>query len=212
MEKTPAIVLLGPTGSGKTPLGELLERRGLWGRPCRHFDFGRHLRRIVTADESPDYLTQADLDFLRTVLHTAALLEDEHFHVADRILRAFIADGANADDLIILNGLPRHVGQASDLDAIVAVQLVIHLDCSPDAARARIRTNVGGDRATRTDDDRRSVRNKLAIFERRVAPLLDYYRHRGLTIEALPVAPDTSPEDVWDTLDERGRDRRRLPG
>ncbi|MCX7427258.1 MAG: hypothetical protein NTW96_16720 [Planctomycetia bacterium] len=42
-----AMLLLGPTGSGKTPLGDLLERRGLGGRRCVHFDFGAHLRRIV---------------------------------------------------------------------------------------------------------------------------------------------------------------------
>ena len=42
-----ALLLIGPTGSGKTPLGELLERSGLWGRPCRHFDFGERMRRIA---------------------------------------------------------------------------------------------------------------------------------------------------------------------
>ena len=48
-----AIVLLGPTGSGKTPLGDLIERCGLWGAPCLHFDFGACLRSIVEQDR-PD--------------------------------------------------------------------------------------------------------------------------------------------------------------
>ena len=47
MQRPSAILLLGPTGSGKTPLGELMERRGFGGRRCRHFDLGDRLRRFV---------------------------------------------------------------------------------------------------------------------------------------------------------------------
>jgi hypothetical protein len=43
----PALLLLGPTGAGKTPLGDWLEAHGLWGRPCHHFDFGANLRAVV---------------------------------------------------------------------------------------------------------------------------------------------------------------------
>ena len=42
-----AILLLGPTGSGKSPLGDELEANGLNGRRCLHFDFGRRLRRAA---------------------------------------------------------------------------------------------------------------------------------------------------------------------
>ena len=47
-DKPQAVVLLGPTGSGKTPLGEWLEAKGLGGRRCHHFDFGTRLRRVAT--------------------------------------------------------------------------------------------------------------------------------------------------------------------
>ena len=47
-----AVLLLGPTGAGKSPLGDWLEARGLWGRPCHHFDFGANLRAIVAAGPS----------------------------------------------------------------------------------------------------------------------------------------------------------------
>ena len=45
----PALLLLGPTGSGKTPLGDEIERRGLYGRRCLHFDFGASLRAAASA-------------------------------------------------------------------------------------------------------------------------------------------------------------------
>jgi len=45
--RNPAVLLLGPTGAGKTPLGEMIEARGLWGMSCLHFDFGANLRAVV---------------------------------------------------------------------------------------------------------------------------------------------------------------------
>jgi adenylate kinase family enzyme len=55
-----AILLLGPTGSGKTPLGQVLERRGLWGHRCSHFDFGDNLREIVARDEPDESIGAED--------------------------------------------------------------------------------------------------------------------------------------------------------
>ncbi|MGB2821725.1 MAG: hypothetical protein WBF17_12140, partial [Phycisphaerae bacterium] len=75
MDRPRAILLIGPTGSGKTPLGELLERRGLWARRCRHFDFGRRMRRIAAADPPPEWLDPAEVEVLRAVLATGALRE-----------------------------------------------------------------------------------------------------------------------------------------
>ncbi|HET6430150.1 MAG TPA: hypothetical protein VFJ30_17170, partial [Phycisphaerae bacterium] len=87
MIRTNAILLLGPTGSGKTPLGEMLQARGLRGRRCAHFDFGDSLRRAVAAASPPDGLPRQDIAFLKGVLESGALLEDEHFHIAETILR-----------------------------------------------------------------------------------------------------------------------------
>lgn len=204
MERPGAILLLGPTGSGKTPLGQLLEARGLRGRSCRHFDFGEQLRRAVSAAAPPAYLTAQDVRFLRGVLQSGALLEDEHFHVAEAILRAFLEElPAVGRPLVVLNGLPRHAGQAGDVDAIVAVEAVIELSCTPETVFERIRTDAGGDRAPRTDDDVAAVRNKLELYARRTAPLLEHYRGQGVGIECVEVGPDTSARDVWTRLQPR---------
>ena len=86
-----AILLLGPTGSGKTPLGDLIERRGLAGAPCLHFDFGANLRRIVERDRPDEHLGREEIDFLRRVLPSGALLENERFSIAERVLRSLLA-------------------------------------------------------------------------------------------------------------------------
>ena len=62
MPPSDAILLLGPTAAGKTPLGQLFADRGLWGRPCVHFDFGENLRRIADSG-SADGLESALLQY-----------------------------------------------------------------------------------------------------------------------------------------------------
>ena len=118
MARPAALLLIGPTGSGKTPLGDLLDREGLWHRRCCHFDFGERMRRIVagaggmgvppmggvSTGETPvgptvkmpvprrmgivaggAALSPTVVEFLRGVLASGALLEDEHFHIAEKI-------------------------------------------------------------------------------------------------------------------------------
>jgi len=203
MPRPNAILLVGPTGSGKSPLGDLLEKRGCCGRGCVHFDFGRELRRIVAGDEPSDCLAREDVDFLKGVLETGALLEDEHFPIAEKILRGFIERSDLAeDDFVLLNGLPRHVGQAEGVDAIVDVQMVISLECTPEVIYERIGLNAGGDRSGRPDDDAESVRKRLEVFAARTAPLVDHYRCLGVSIVTVEVEVRTTPDDIRRMLHE----------
>jgi adenylate kinase family enzyme len=204
-----AILLIGPTGAGKTPLGELLDREGLWDRRCCHFDFGDRMRRIVAGTDgavaaASAGLAIADVQFLRDVLASGALLENEHFHIAEKILRAFLAERrVGAKDLLVLNGLPRHVGQADDVAAIVNVRAVVELTCPADVVLARIRTNAGGDRAERNDDADAAVRAKLAIYGGRTALLLDHYRRHAAAVITVDVGVETTATDARAALQGR---------
>ncbi len=103
--------------------------------------------------------------------------------------------------MVVLNGLPRHVGQAEAVDAILTVEVVIVLDCSPETVLRRIRRDVGGDRAGRRDDDAESVRNKLRIFGERTAPLVEHYRARQAQIATIDVTPAMTAHAMWESLD-----------
>jgi len=204
-DKTGAFLLLGPTGSGKTPLGELIQERGLWQRPCTHFDFGDNLRRVVAENRPDEMVSREDVEFLRQVLRSGALLENEDFPIAERVLRSFLRGRqAGSRTAVVLNGLPRHVGQAEAVDAIVTVEAVISLDCSPETVLERIRRDVGGDRAGRPDDDPQAIRNKLRIFHERTVPLVQHYRDLGRRIETVSVAAGMTAAEMWQMLDERG--------
>ena len=205
----PALLLLGPTGSGKTPLGQMIEARGLLGMKCVHFDFGRSLREAVARHPPDEMLSAAEVEFLRGVLSSGALLEDEQFPLAERILRLFLAcRGVDPRTCVVLNGLPRHAGQARAIDAILDIRLVVCLECSGETVLQRLASNVGGDRAGRPDDNLDQVQQRLEIFRQRTSPLVDHYRRQGVPIKSLPITPTTTAEDAWRMLWKRmGSDR-----
>jgi adenylate kinase family enzyme len=196
-----AILLLGPTGAGKTPLGDWLEAHGLWARPCHHFDFGANLRAVAAGGPS-EWMTRDEVQFLQRVLDTGALLENESFYLAAKILEAFVARRAiQTGHWLILNGLPRHVAQAQALEARVAVRALVQLECDARVVRDRLQRDPGGDRALRADDTEELVARKLKLYEERTRPLLDYYRQRGAELISVPVTATTRPPDIADLLE-----------
>jgi adenylate kinase family enzyme len=136
-----AVLLMGPTGSGKTPLGQLMESRGLWGFPCLHFDFGHELRNSVVSPGT--FLSGDEREFVTHVLNAGALLDDEHFPLALKIFEGFI-NSHNPDrrTIIVLNGMPRHTGQAERMQELVRMLAVVSLECPPETVVRRIR--LGG--------------------------------------------------------------------
>ena len=199
-----AILLLGPTGSGKTPLGELLERRGLHGARCLHFDFGAALRRLAGAP--PPGFTPAEQELTQALVREGRLLEDDQFPLAAKIFAAFAAGRrAGPADLIVLNGLPRHLNQAERMQPLVRVVRVIALRCPPETVSLRLIKNSGGDRCGRSDDQPELVREKLAAYTQRTLPLIDYYGARGAAVTTLEVGVESSADDLYAGLLGEGR-------
>ncbi len=197
-----AMLLIGPTGSGKTPLGELLEQRGFAGRRCHHFDFGARLRGIAAGDPDCGEFEVSEREFVASVLEEGALLEDRHFHLAERTLGAFLtARGAAEEDIVVLNGLPRHVGQAEAMDRLLTLDRVAYLSCSPEVVCARIETNAGGDRGERTDDCVERVARKLDLFRRRTEPLVEHYQTCGARVHRIEVGLHTNPGSILAELE-----------
>ncbi|MGC2063599.1 MAG: nucleoside monophosphate kinase [Thermodesulfovibrionales bacterium] len=196
-----AILLIGPTGAGKSPLGDHIQERGLSGKRCHHFDFGHQLRAIAAEEKPPGEFTFAEHRFVRDLLEKALLLEKEHFLIAEKIVSSFLGSRQyEQGDLVVLNGLPRHVGQARDMDQIVAVRTVVVLECSSSVVHKRICRDTGGDRAGRDDDDQLLIEKKLRIFRERTEPLVEHYRAEGSVIVRLAVTAEAAADHVYAEL------------
>lgn len=197
----PSLLLVGPTGSGKTPLGGEIERRGLGGRRCVHFDFGANLRRIAAAPDGMAGLAAGELAAVRASLATGALFEEKDTAMILKVLRAFAKERRLAPgSLLVLNGLPRHPGQAEALAGVVAVERVVYLQAEATVIRDRLRIDPGGDRTGRADDSLEAVEKRLADFRERTLPLLDHYRRINVPVTVLPVTAAMTAEAAYETL------------
>lgn len=189
--KKPAILLIGPTGSGKSPLGSYLEENGISQHRLAHFDFGELLRQTAAGKKNCG-MPEEDIAQLKQILKSGALLERENFYLAERIINHF--NSTTSADVIILNGLPRHVNQAKEVSPWFDVRAVIQLECDAQTVVSRIQSNAGNDRTHRSDDDLKLVQRKLEIFETRTAPLCTWFKAKGVRIIKVSVSSDTQPE------------------
>lgn len=197
----PSLLLLGPTGSGKTPLGAEIERRGLGGRPCVHFDFGANLRAIAAGPRASGRLSAAEVETVRASLASGALFEDRDMPMIVKIVEGFAEEmrlGPGA--LLVLNGLPRHEEQAEGLAGVVDVRSVVRLEASAAVIRERMKLDPGGDRAARGDDTLEAVERRLMDFRRRTLPLVDHYRGLGVPVHVIPVAASMTAGEMYELL------------
>jgi len=160
-----------------------------------HFDFGKELRASV--NEQAGLLARHERDLVGGLLRTGALLKDEHFSIARELLvNSLTKRNANEDTLIVLNGLPRHVGQAKAMEVVVEMQMLVSLECDPEIVWERIRMNAGGDRGERADDTLEEVKQRLEVFRQRTAPLLEYYRTCGVRVLCVDVGVKTTAQEI----------------
>jgi adenylate kinase len=196
-----AILLLGPTGVGKSPLGDAVAEHGLFGRICHHLDFGSELRDAVSGGERSRAYSTEELEFIHGVLERGLLLENEHFPLAKKIIALFLdRAGFTQDHVLVLNGIPRHAGQAQDISAVAHIHALIVLDCSAETVLDRIQENIGGDRTERVDDNSDLIEKKLEIFRERTAPLIDHYAAKHCRIYRIAVSSTMTPADAYRAL------------
>lgn len=167
MDRAKAILLIGPTGSGKSPLGALLEKRMGWA----HFDFGHELR-LIARGEGDFGLTDKERKYVKDLLHDRALFPDDKFHIVEKILTDFL-DRNDHTPGVILNGLPRHIGQVEGVANHVDIKGVAVLKCS-----------------------KKAWEQKFVRFTRRTAPIISHYEGTGVGVVRIPLGNGTNEADI----------------
>ena len=198
------IVLLGAPGAGKgTQAEKLIEAYGI-----PQISTGDILRAAVAAG------TELGLEAKR-FMDAGDLVPDK---VVIGLVKTRLAE-PDTDKGFILDGFPRTTAQAEALDAdLVAIgkaidsAIAIIVDHEVIVARLTARrvcracgaiTTVsagatcpkcGGELYQRDDDNEATVRNRLEVYARSTAPLIDYYRAKGLLHE---IDGDRPVDDVF---------------
>ncbi len=193
-----AIILLGAPGAGKGTVAEDLKRQiGI-----EHISTGDMLREAIRAG-SPVGLEA------KAFMEKGELVPDD---VIIRLVRERLLAGGS-DAWYMFDGFPRNVHQAELLDAMLpecggALTHVFLLEVPRDLIIRRISNrrvcrqcgavynligmrpkveNVcdlcGGEVYQRPDDNEATVNNRLDVFNRETAPLVEYYRRKGLFVQ-----------------------------
>ena len=201
------IVMLGAPGSGKGTQAQRIQQDH--GLP--QISTGDLLRRAV-ADKTPLGLKA------KAAMDAGELVSDQIVlgMIKDRIARPDAQKG------FILDGFPRNRAQADSLDGVLTelglkLDGVVLMDVDFDILMKRLtgrRTcsktgqvlniyfsspeeleacrKAGGELLQRDDDNEATIRNRLQVYEKQTAPLVEYYTGRGL----LKTVPATGEVDA----------------
>lgn len=187
----PCVLMFGGPGSGKGTQGVVLGRfpnlvhlamgdifRGL----DKESDIGKEFLSYATKGELvPDALT------IRVFQH----------HVDERL-----ADGKIKPDYhtLILDGIPRTPAQVELLQEAIHVRLIVHLVMEDrDASIARLMGRAA--KSNRPDDaDRGVIENRIEVYERETAPVLDCYPKKLIARVNADQPPLAVLRDIADCL------------
>ena len=168
------LILLGPPGAGKgTQAQRLVSKHGIV-----QLSTGDMLRAAVAAG-TPVGLKAKD------IMDRGDLVPDDIVVaiVSDRI------DEPDAKDGFILDGFPRTVAQAEALDQMLrekgldldgVVELKVDEGILIRRIESRIRETLARGEPLRKDDDPEILKTRLEAYRRQTAPLIDYYRDKGM--------------------------------
>lgn len=197
------IVFLGPPGAGKGTQASGFAR----ARSIPHLSTGDLLRAAVAA-RTPRGL---DADgFMR-----------QGMLVPDSIVLGVLQERLGQPDAsrgFVLDGFPRNVAQAEELDRFATVEVAVWFEVDPHALVERLAgrrtcpkchrvynvTTRPPREADRCDDDRaplqqraddrpEAVAERLAVYQRETAPLLERFRRRGILVSVDALG---TPEEV----------------
>lgn len=172
------LVLFGPPGAGKGTQAKLLQtERGL-----PQLSTGDMLRAAIAAGsplgrQVEDILAKGNLVSDEVVINI----------IAERYDRPDCENGA------VFDGFPRTIPQAKALDAMLAarsqkidrvLELKVDDNILLDRVEQRIREGIA-----RPDDNPATLKNRLDVYYKNTAPLLDYYSKQGKVVTLDGMAP-----------------------
>lgn len=179
------LIIFGPPGSGKGTQAKILQAE----HGIVQLSTGDMLRAAIAA-ETP-------------LGRQAKPIMDRGDLVPDDLVIGIIAERLNSPDAAkgaVFDGFPRTVAQAEALDRMMVsrkstIDAVIELRVDDEAMVGRMEQRVRENPdAARADDNPVTLRNRLSVYHKQTAPLLDYYRAQKKlhTIDGMAPIPQVS--------------------
>ena len=182
------LVLFGPPGAGKGTQSKILqEKRGL-----PQLSTGDMLREAIASGSALGKQCKALMD-------RGELVSDEIVVgiIAERYDQPDCANGA------VFDGFPRTIAQAEALDGMLAARakkidrvIALTVDDSALVSRAeqRVKEALAAGNKPRPDDTPETLKNRLVVYYKNTAPLLDFYKNQGkvATIDGMASIADVT--------------------
>ncbi len=211
----PQILIIGPPGAGKgTQSANIAETYGV-----DHITTGDALRGNKDMDISD---MDTEYDTPREYMEAGDLVPDE-------VVNAIVDEALSQADGFVLDGYPRNLDQAEELEEMTDLDVILSLDVSREELIDRLTgrrvcddcgTNFhvefdqpeeegvcdecGGELIQRDDDNRESVENRLDVFEENTQPVIDHYEgDDGFVAIDGEQTPDGVWADIQDAIDTR---------
>jgi len=173
------IVLFGPPGAGKGTQAKILTQN--YGWPQR--STGDMLRAAVKA--------QTDLGKKVDAILTRGDL------VPDEVVIGIIGERYDQPDCkfgAVFDGFPRTIPQAEALDRMLAergrkIDVVLELKVNDAVLLQRVEQRIKDGGPLRSDDTPETLKNRLGVYYKNTAPLLDYYAKQGKVVSVDGMAP-----------------------
>ena len=207
----PRILILGPPGAGKgTQSSNIAETYDV-----EHITTGDALRNNK----------QMDISDMDTEYDTPGEYMDAGDLVPDKVVNAIVDEALSQADGFVLDGYPRNLDQAEELEGMTDLDVILSLDVDRDVLVDRltgrrvdpetgenyhVEFNMPDDPEVRDrlvqreDDNEESVRNRLDVFDENTAPVIDHYQdHEGFVTIDGEQTPDEVRDDIKSAIDER---------
>ncbi|MDR0983204.1 MAG: adenylate kinase [Culturomica sp.] len=165
------IALFGPPGAGKgTQAKKIIEKYNL-----EHISTGEIIRREI-ADKT-ELGKQAE-----NIINKGHLLSDE---LVIALLEDTMSKSHNRKGFL-LDGFPRNVKQAKDLDAMLAkrgasLNVLINIKAPSNCLMRRMLKRAGEE--GRPDDTPEVIENRFKVYENQTQPVEEYYKCKGITLD-----------------------------
>ena len=156
----------------------------------------------------------------------AKLYIDQGLLVPDEVTCEIVEERIAEEDCkdgYLLDGFPRTIAQAEELDKMAEIDIVINLDvdfsllmerlcgrrvckdCGESYHVSRLNgetkcARCGGELYQRKDDNPETVQSRLNVYMKQTAPLIDYYKKKGLLFN---VQASSNPEAVNAVITEK---------